>query len=374
LKIAVNTRLLIPGRLDGIGRFADETLRIITTKHPEHEFVFYFDRKPDEQFIYNQNIKPVVLQPPARHPFLFLAWFEASLPLHFMRSKPDVFLSPDGFLSLTTNIKSVGVIHDLNFEHFPEDIPFLVRKYYSNLFPRFARKASRIATVSEYSKSDIANTYHINPKKIDVVYNGAGSIFKPLQLTEKEVTKQKFSQGNEYFFFIGTLHPRKNLVNLFKAFDLFKRNTSGSTKLLLAGARMWWTDEIRLAYEGMEYRDDVIFTGRVTDIELASLMASALALTYVSYFEGFGIPILEAFHCDTPVITSNVTSMPEVAGNAAVLIDPFSITSIADAMQKVASDEGFREKLIVEGRKQREQFSWERTAEKLWECVEKTLE
>lgn len=374
MKIAVNTRLLIPGRLDGIGRFADETLRIITTKHPEHEFVFYFDRKPDEQFIYNQNIKPVVLQPPARHPFLFLAWFEASLPLHFMRSKPDVFLSPDGFLSLTTNIKSVGVIHDLNFEHFPEDIPFLVRKYYSNLFPRFARKASRIATVSEYSKSDIANTYHINPKKIDVVYNGAGSIFKPLPLNEKEVTKQKFSQGNEYFFFIGTLHPRKNLVNLFKAFDLFKRNTSGSTKLLLAGARMWWTDEIRLAYEGMEYRDDVIFTGRVTDIELALLMASALALTYVSYFEGFGIPILEAFHCDTPVITSNVTSMPEVAGNAAVLIDPFSITSIADAMQKVASDEGFREKLIVEGRKQREQFSWERTAEKLWECVEKTLE
>jgi glycosyltransferase involved in cell wall biosynthesis len=374
LKIAVNTRLLIPGRLDGIGRFADETLRIITTKHPEHEFVFYFDRKPDEQFIYNQNIKPVVLQPPARHPFLFLAWFEASLPLHFMRSKPDVFLSPDGFLSLTTNIKSVGVIHDLNFEHFPEDIPFLVRKYYSNLFPRFARKASRIATVSEYSKLDIANTYHIDPEKIDVVYNGAGSIFKPLPLNEKEVTTQKFSQGNEYFFFIGTLHPRKNLVNLFKAFDLFKRNTSGSTKLLLAGARMWWTDEIRLAYEGMEYRDDVIFTGRVTDIELALLMASALALTYVSYFEGFGIPILEAFHCDTPVITSNVTSMPEVAGNAAVLIDPFSITSIADAMQKVASDEGFREKLIVEGRKQREQFSWERTAEKLWECVEKTLE
>jgi len=373
LKIAVNTRLLIPGRLDGIGRFADETLRIITTKHPEHEFLFYFDRKPDEQFIYNQNVKPFVLQPPARHPFLFLAWFEASLPLHFMRSKPDVFLSPDGFLSLTTKVKSVGVIHDLNFEHFPEDIPYLVRKYYSNMFPRFARKASRIATVSEYSKSDIANTYHIDPDKIDVVYNGAGSIFKPLQLTDKEATKQIFSHGKDYFFFIGTLHPRKNLVNLFKAFDQFKKTDTEGRKLVLAGARMWWTDEIRLAYEGMEHRDDVIFTGRVTDDELASLMASALALTYVSYFEGFGIPILEAFHCDTPVITSNVTSMPEVAGNAAVLIDPFSITAIADAMQKMSSDSGFREKLIVEGRLQREQFSWERTAEKLWECVERTI-
>ena len=373
MKIAVNTRLLIPGKLDGIGRFADETLRIITVKHPEHEFIFYFDRKPHEQFIYNRNVKPVVLLPQARHPFLFLAWFEASLPLHFMRSKPNVFLSPDGFLSLTTNVKSVGVIHDLNFEHFPEDIPLMVRKYYSNMFPRFARKASRIATVSEYSKSDIANTYHINPEKIDVVYNGAGSIFKPLQLTDKEATKQKFSHGNEYFFFIGTLHPRKNLVNLFKAFDQFKKTDSKGIKLVLAGARMWWTDEIRLAYEGMEHRDDVIFTGRVTDKELAALMASALALTYVSYFEGFGIPILEAFHCDTPVITSNVTSMPEVAGNAAVLIDPFSLTSIADSMQKVASDEAFREKLIVEGRKQRQKFSWEQTAESLWKCVEKTF-
>jgi glycosyltransferase involved in cell wall biosynthesis len=374
LKIAVNTRLLLAGRLDGIGRFADETLRIITASHPEHQFYFYFDRKPDNQFIYNSNITPIVLQPPARHPFLFLAWFEASLPLHFRKIKPDVFLSPDGFLSLSTDVKSVAVIHDLNFEHFPEDIPFMVRKYYSTMFPRFARKASRIATVSEYSKSDIANTYHIDPENIDIVYNGALSIFKPLQLTDKEATKQKFSHGSEYFFFIGTLHPRKNLVNLFKSFDQFKKTDTKGIKLVLAGARMWWTADIRLAYEVMEHRDDVIFTGRVTDQELAELMASALALTYVSYFEGFGIPILEAFYCDTPVITSNVTSMPEVAGNAAVLIDPFSITSIADAMQKIASDPGYRTTLINAGKEQRERFSWEQTAEKLWKCVERAVE
>ncbi len=374
MKIAVNTRLLLAGRLDGIGRFADETLRIITSNHPEHQFYFYFDRQPDAQFIYNSNITPVVLQPPARHPFLFLAWFEASLPLHFRRVKPDVFLSPDGFLSLTTEVKSVAVIHDLNFEHFPDDIPFLVRKYYSTMFPRFARKAKRIATVSEYSKSDIEKTYHIDPAKIDVVYNGAGKIFKPLTSVEQQVTRRKFSQEKEYFFFIGTLHPRKNLVNLFRAFDEFKKSNSSGIKLVLAGARMWWTDEIRLAYESMEHRDDVIFTGRVSDQELAALMASALALTYVSYFEGFGIPILEAFHCDTPVITSNVTSMPEVAGNAAILADPFSVTSIAGAMQKIASDPDYRTKLIKAGKEQREKFSWERTAEKLWKSVERAVE
>lgn len=365
---------MLAGRLDGIGRFADETLNIITAQHPEHQFYFYFDRKFDKQYIYNSNVTPVVIPPQARHPLLFLPWFEASLPMHFLRTKPDIFLSPDGFLSLSTNVKSVGVIHDLNFEHFPEDIPFLVRKYYSTMFPRFARKATRIATVSEYSKSDIVNSYHVDASKIDVVYNGAGSIFKPLPAIYQQKTRNKFTQGREYFFFIGTLHPRKNLVNLFKAFDQFKKRDIKGIKLVLAGARMWWTDEIRLAYEGMEYREDVIFTGWITDPELASLMASALALTYVSYFEGFGIPILEAFQCDTPVITSNVTSMPEVAGNAAILTDPFSITSIADAMHKIASDTDFRQKLIAAGRKQSQKFSWEQTAGKLWGCIEKAAE
>lgn len=374
MKIAVNTRLLLDGRLDGIGRFADETLRIITSQHPEHQFIFYFDRKFNERFIYNSNISPVVLFPPARHPFLFLAWFEASIPLSFLKTKPDIFLSPDGFLSLTTNVKSVGVMHDINFEHFPEDIPFLVRRYFLGMFPRFAHKASRLATVSEFSKQDIVDKYHIAPEKIDVVYNGAGTIFKPLDIDNKQQTRLKFSQGHEYFFFVGTLHPRKNLVNLFKAFDEFKRKDTKGIKLVLAGARMWWTDEIRLAYEGLEYKDDVIFTGRVTDEELADLMASALALTYVSYFEGFGIPILEAFHCDTPVITSNVTSMPEVAGNAAILVDPFSVGSISDAMLKIASDDSYRQNLIVAGREQRQKFSWQQTADKLWQCVEKTME
>jgi len=374
LKIAVNTRLLLDGRLDGIGRFTDETLRIITSQHNEHQFLFYFDREFNEKYIYNSNVQPVVLPPQARHPFLFLSWFEASLPLHFKYSKPDVFLSPDGFLSLSTRVKSVGVIHDLNFEHFPEDIPFLVRKYYKTMFPRFAQKASRLATVSEYSKKDVADTYGINTSKIDVVYNGAGNIFRPLPEDTKQETRKKFTNGSDYFFFVGTLHPRKNLVNLFKAFDLFKKSDIKNIKLVIAGAKMWWTDEIRLAYEGMVFRDEVIFTGRVSDQDLAMLMASALALTYVSYFEGFGIPILEAFSCDTPVITSNLTSMPEVAGNAAILTDPFSPVSIAGAMQKLASDNAFRQKMIDAGREQRLKFSWQQTADKLWDCIEKALE
>jgi len=374
LKIAVNTRLLIPERLDGIGRFADETLRRITSAHPEHQFYFLFDRRYDESFIYNSNITPVVTPPPARHPLLFITWFEVSLPLRFYGIKPDIFLSPDGFLSLSSRVKSVGVIHDINFEHFPEDLPFLEGRYLRGMFPRFAKKAFRLATVSEYSKSDIVNTYKVSPDKIDVVYNGAGSNFKPLNAVNQQLIKKKFANGRDYFFFIGSLHPRKNLVNLFRAFDQFKKSDTKNIKLVLAGARQWWTDEIRQAYESMEYRTDVIFTGRINDRELSLLMASALALTYVSHFEGFGIPILEAFNCDTPVITSNITSMPEVAGKAAILVDPFSVNSISEAMQKMANDPALRQQLIAKGREQREKFSWDQSAGLLWQCVEKASE
>jgi len=247
----------------------------------------------------------------------------------------------------------------------------VVKQYFTRMYPRFALKATRIATVSEYSKADIAKTYRINPSKIDVVYNGAGQIFAPLDEESKKQVRQKYSRGSDYFFFIGTLHPRKNLVNLFRSFDLFKENDSKGIKLVMAGAKMWWTEEIRLAYETMNHRDDVIFTGRVSDEELAALMSSALALTYVSYFEGFGIPILEAFYCDTPVITSNITSMPEVAGEAALLVDPFSVDSIAVAMTKLTDDPVFRDKLIDAGRQQRQKFSWEKTADKLWQCLER---
>ena len=370
MKIAVNTRLLLPDRLDGIGRFTCETLRIITQSHPEHEFLFLFDRKFHESFIFSENIRPIVAPPQARHPLLFLAWFELSLPYLFNKLKPDLFLSPDGFLSLNTRVPSVAVIHDLNFEHFPADIPWAERTYYLRMFPKFARKAVRLATVSEYSKQDIHQLYKIPENRIDVVYNGSSSNFRPLSSERKETVRRKFTGGNEYFIFVGSLHPRKNLVNLFKAFDQFKDNDPSTVKLVIAGARMWWTDEIRQAYEGMQHRQEVIFTGRVIDQDLADLMASAMALTYVSIFEGFGIPILEAFSCNTPVITSGNTSMPEVAGDAALLVNPFSVESISGAMRLMARDPLIRASLSEKGRKQGEMFSWEATAEKLWNTIE----
>jgi len=373
LKIAVNTRLLISNRIEGIGRFSVETLSRMARAHPEHEFCFIFDRPYDKAFVFSDNVYPYVIPPQARHPFLFLMWFELSVPLLFRRIKPDLFVSPDGYLSLNTRVPSVVVMHDLNFEHFPKDLPWLISRYYRSMFPRFARKAKRIATVSEYSKQDIAERYSISHEKIDVVYNGVSSHFHPLSEAEKETVRRSFSSNKPYFLFVGALNPRKNLKNLFLAFDKFKETDDLEIKLIVAGARMWWNDDMRFTYENMHHRHDVIFTGRVTDAELVRLVGSALSLTYVSGFEGFGIPILEAFQCKTPVITSNVTSMPEVAGDAALLVDPFSVEEISEAMVRMAREPELRRQLIEKGTEQCTKFSWDRSAELLWNCIEKTI-
>jgi glycosyltransferase involved in cell wall biosynthesis len=373
LKIAVNTRLLLKNKLEGIGWFTFETLKRITAQHPEHQFYFIFDRKYDDSFIFSPNVTPVVVPPQARHPILYYLWFEKSIPRVLKKIQPDLFFSPDGYLSLSTDVKSMHVIHDLNFEHYPDDLPYPERTFYRHYFPQYARKASRIATVSEFSKRDITNQYHISPEKIDVVYNGANENYRPLDESEKFMVRAKYTGGIPYFVFVGALHPRKNLANLFRAFDLFREESGIRMKLLIIGQKKWWTSNIKDAYDKMKFNVDVDFCGRLEPGELNKVISSASALTYVSYFEGFGIPILEAFYCETPVITSNVTSMPEVAGDAAVLVDPFSVRSICDGMHKIASTPGLANSLNDKARERKLVFNWQRTADLLWNSIEKAL-
>lgn len=374
MKIAVNTQCLIKNKLEGLGWFSYETLRRITIQHPEHQFIFVFDRAFDQSFVFSDNIEPVILRPPSRHPFLWYLRFNHLYPLLLHKYKADLFLSPDGWMPLRAKIKTVDVIHDLNFEHYPENLPFWYRKYYTHYFPRFARKATRIATVSEFSKNDIIERYRVSPDKIDVVYNGCNEKYKPTGPLQKDNTRWRYTNDHPYFVFVGSLHPRKNLVNLFKAFDIFKARSSSNVKLLIVGERRWWTEKISHAYQHMLYKHEVLFTGRVDTTELNKIIGSSIAMTYVSYFEGFGIPILEAFNCETPLITSNATSMPEIAGDAALYVNPFSPDSIADAMIKIIADEQLRKDLIAKGRIIRENYSWQKSADRLWQCVEKALE
>jgi len=281
MRIAVNTRLLLPGKLDGIGWFSYETLKRITRNHPEHEFIFLFDRPWDQEFIFAGNITPVSVSLPARHPLLWYIWFEYSIPSVLRKYSADIFLSPDGYLSLRADIPSLAVIHDINFHHRPGDLPYFSRVYYHRFFPLYARKADLIMTVSEYSKQDICNSYNISPEKVNVIYNGASPVFKPLSEEEIIKTRKEFTEGKPYFVFVGMLHPRKNIPRLLMAFDRFREQLNKDFKIVIVGEKKFMTGEIEKVFSGMKYKEEVIFTGRVDQEILSRVMGSAVALTFV---------------------------------------------------------------------------------------------
>ena len=373
MKIAVNTRLLLKNRLEGIGIFTRETLARITQAHPEHQFYFLFDREYDESFIFGENVTPIVAHPQARHPYLWYLFFEHGIPLKLKKIKPDFFLSTDGWIPTRLSIPSVNVIHDLNFLHHPEFVPPVVRRYYDRFFPKFARNVTRLATVSQFSRDDIHQSYQVPLENIDVVYNGANTAYKPYTEEQQIAVKQQYTDSHDFFLFVGLIHKRKNLDNVFRAFDLFKESTGSPMKLVVVGDKKWWAGEIEDTYLAMRHREDVVMLGRRQLDELSALTAAATAMVYASLFEGFGQPIVDAFNAHTAVITSNISSMPEIAGDAALLVNPYDVGEIAQAMEQLYRDPLLRNTLIEKGKARKGLYTWDRTAELLWQTIEKAL-
>lgn len=373
MKIAVNTRLLLYNKLEGIGYFTLKTLEKVVKSHPEDEFIFFFDRKYDKSYLFAQNVTPVVINFPTRHPILWYIYFEWLMPYYLKKYKVDILFSPDSFIPTKTRVPTLNTFHDLNYEYNPKYIGnWWHRRYLLKYFPLFAKNATHLITVSHYSKRDLMEFYDIAENKIDVVYNAANELYYVVSEEERNITKQRLTKGKDYFYFVGAIHKRKNLTNLFKAFDLFKHKTSSDVKLVIIGSKKYWKGEIEDAYNRLKYKKDIIFTGRLEAKEINLIANSALALTFVSQFEGFGIPIVEAFAAGCPVITSNTTSMPEVGGNAALYCDPYLAQSIADAMERIYLEPEFRESLIHKGFEQNKKFNWDKSAEKLWNAMQKT--
>jgi glycosyltransferase involved in cell wall biosynthesis len=191
--------------MEGFGNYSYELVRRITKNHPEQRFVLFFDRAVDPKFEFSSNVQTVVLYPPTRHPLLWILWFEWSLKRALKKYRVDVLWSPDGFCSLGSSVPQIATIHDLNFEHYPQDLPWLISRYFRFFFPKFARKAKRILTVSNFSKADIVQTYGISKNKISVIYNGISDEFRVLTSEEIAETRGQFSNGKPYFLFVGSL-------------------------------------------------------------------------------------------------------------------------------------------------------------------------
>lgn len=373
MRIGINTRFLLADKMEGFGWYTFEVTKRIVLNNPDVEFYFFFDRKYDPKFIFADNVKPIVLYPQARHPILFKIWFNYSITKALKKYKIDLFFSPDGYLSLKTNVRQVGVIHDLNFEHFPNDLPKKDSNYLRNYFPKFAKRANHILTVSEFSKQDIIKQYGIDADKITVAYNGINPDFHALTSEEKKSVRSDYCNGKEFMLFVGSIHPRKNLKRLLESFDQYRTAHKSDLQLLIVGDRYWWNQELQEAYDKLKFKKEIHFTGHLKMTELVRVTGAAKFMAYLSYFEGFGLPVGEAMRAHTAVLASDQTSIPEVGGDAALYADPHSIDSISKGIHRLDTDKALRIELVEKGKSQSNQFKWDFTARTVWEIILKEV-
>lgn len=362
MRIAINTRFLMKDKMEGVGWHNYELCKALVLQHPEDEFIFLFDRPFDREFLFADNVRGVFLPPPARRPALWYLWFEWVLPTYFKWAKPDVFLSPDGYCSLRTPVPTVMITHDIAYMHYPDQIPTWALKYSQSNVPRFLDRADCVLTVSAFVKDDILAQYKVDAAKVKVAPNALRGDFAPLSSEEKQAIKFAYADGQDYFFYLGAVHPRKNVHRLIRAFDRFKKETNAPVRLLIAGRFAWHTGAIMEAYQASEYQEDIQFLGYLPDEELEKVLGAALALTYVSLFEGFGLPLLEAMHCNVPILTSKVSAMPEVVGKAALLVDPLNIEAIAKGLEHLYQDADLRQRLVKQGDLERRRYTWDESA------------
>lgn len=371
MQIAVNTRFLLYENQEGYGYFLQEVLSRLVKDHPEHQFIFIFDRPFHEEFVFAPNVTAVVAGLPARHPVLWKWWYDVRIPALLRKYHADVFLSCDGFCSLTTRVPQCLVVHDLAFLHYPTFIKKSHLFFYKRYTPKFLEKASSVATVSQFSKKDIVEKYGVDAARINVVYSAAKELFKPADWQSKQAVRDEFTNGKNYFIYVGSIHPRKNPTALLKAFSIFKKRQKSDWKLVIAGRAAWHSKAFMDSLGTYKYRDDLVVTGYVNETKLERLVSAAYALVYPSFFEGFGVPVLEAMQAGVPAITSAGSAMQEIAGDGALYADPESYQDIAEKMMLIYKDETLRNNLVEKGLATARAYSWDKTATLMWQSIEK---
>lgn len=366
-RIALNARLLIPGKLEGIGGYTDAICARWIAACPDDEFLLLFDRAPHPDFNYGPNVEMRQLLPPARRPLLMDAWFDFSVARALRRWRADVFVSMDGYLSRgRVPCPQISVMHDLNFEHHPEWIPEMYGRHYRARFPEYARLAAHVVTVSEYSRQDILNSYNCAAEKVSVIGNAADPLYHPLEEAERKAWRRERMDGANYWLFVGSLHPRKNIGGLLIAYQAY-RAAGGEAKLAIVGAGMFG--------QAADPEPGVVWLGRKSKEELAKWVGAAEGLLYLPYFEGFGVPIVEAMAAAIPVVASAVTSIPEVCGGAAAgLVDPEDAEGAAEAMRRVETDESWRADRVAAGLERSKAFSWDDQAQKMNHLIRLIIE
>lgn len=298
-------------------------------------------------------------------------WTHIRLSAEMLIRPPDLLFVPAHVLPLIHPRRSVVTVHDLGYLHYPDAHRPADRRYLGWSTRWNARQATLVLADSQATKDDLARAYGVDPARIRVVYLGRDEMLGPVRDAHVvAAARERYGIAGRYLLYVGTLQPRKNLARVIEAFaraagDLaFSRPGRGAEdlQLILAGRRGWLYDDLFAQVERLGLRQRVLFPGYIPAEDLPALLSGATAFVFPSLYEGFGFPVLEAGACEVPVITSNTSSLPEVAGDAALLVDPHDVDAIADAMRRLLTDPDLRAELIRRGRENVKRFSWEKCA------------
>lgn len=359
MRIALNI-LASGGSLSGMARYARNLIPSLAKVDERNEYVLYVSR--DEALRYsglgaNFQLAPTVASRPLR-----IMWEQTGLPADLKQRRIDVFHGLSFVTPLVKTCRQVVTVHDMTFFLFPQYHGFIKRHYFRSLIPRCVRRADQVIADSESTKADIVRILGAEAEKIKVAYLGTDERFRPgKDAATSSRLRANYGLSRKVILFVGLIEPRKNLETLIRAYAMLAGAARDSC-LVLAGPLGWGYQAVFQAVSECGVKDRVIFPGFVPEEELPGLYNLADVFVYPSLYEGFGLPVLEAMACGVPVITSNVSSMPEIAGGAALLVEPSDARGLACAIGRVLADQELRQRMSREGIERSSPFTWERTA------------
>lgn len=382
MKIAIDLRSLSEGRRSGVEEYVLNVVQsLFKIDNINTYFLFKsgFKNQPAvADFFYTGQNKVIEKKLKTANRLLNLSlklWREPLLDL--VSGKPDIFFMPNINIGpVSDRCKKVITFHDLSYEIYPEHFSIKRRLWHKFIDPqKRAREANKIIAISESTKNDLINLYNISSEKIKVIYSGVDDKFQPVLWSDVrlERIKQKYLLPDFFVLYFGAIEPRKNIIGLIKSFEQLKDGHSDkkNLKLVIAGIKGWLFDKIIKTARDSRYASDIIFTGFIANQDKLYVYNLASVFVYPSFYEGFGFPPLEAMACGLPAITSNVSSLPEVVGDGAIMVDPYNADEITQAMDLCLSNEDLRSELREKGLTQAKKFSWQKTAKETLDWITK---
>ena len=361
MKIAINTLSLSKIKV-GMGKYIAELVNNAPKADPYNTYFIYLSEENRKYFnLSHPNIELVLVHNMWTQGFLRILWEQFFIPFSLYWNKINIYHAPGFVLPLfkvNKKIKYIVTIADMTFFSHPEHHIYWKQKYFKYMIPLSIKKADQVIAISENTKQDILQMVPVDKKKIVVTYLGYDTSFSRQDKEKIKSTLKKYEITFSYILFVGMLEPRKNIPSLIKAFAAIKEKKNH--KQVIVGKRGWMYGEIFALIKNLKIEEQVVFTGYIPDEDLPSLYSGATCFVYPSFYEGFGIPIIEAMACGCPVITSNNSSMREIAGDAAILIDPYNLMDIQNAIELLIKDKEVRRRKEREGITQAKSFTWEK--------------